>query len=253
MICALMLDLDDAPDFQDNAGQALGRPLAAYPFMAARATGDVRRYYVVTSSPAIKAVALQNGAVIIDPPANAKGAAAAQTLLRHGFHFASDDLKSDKETLDLLVVFFANAPILTGALLQTGLDALQSRPELDSAVTVSPFGRWNPYFAQRENEQGMLEPYVTTAPNSDAEVWYPDHGAQVMRPRCLEGQCSGRPPFPWLGRNILPLKQWGGGPVDYQWQIPAVEYWLKKNGYSDLSGSLELQPQPKPQPKPDRR
>ena len=41
MICALMLDPDDSPDFPGNTGQALGRPLAAYPFIAAPATGAV--------------------------------------------------------------------------------------------------------------------------------------------------------------------------------------------------------------------
>jgi hypothetical protein len=255
MICALMLDLDDSPDFPGSGGQALGRPLAAYPFMASRATGDIRRYYVVTGTPPVKAVALQNNAVIIDPAPAANGSpgAAAETQLRHGFKFAAEDLKNDKETLDLLVVFFANAPCLTGEALQGGLDAMQARPELDGAVTVSPMPRWNPFFARRESENGLLEPYVAAAPAARGEPLYPDYGAQLLRPRCLDGTCSGTPPFPWLGKNVLPVKQWGAGPVDYKWQVPAAEYWLKHHGYSDISANYELQPQPKLQPKSDRR
>jgi hypothetical protein len=29
------------------------------------------------------------------------------------------------------------------------------------------------------------------------------------------------------------LKQWGGCDVDYAWQIPSVEYWLREHGFSE--------------------
>ena len=56
----------------------------------------------------------------------------------------------------------------------------------------------------------------------------------------------------WLGDKILPLKQAGGGPVDYSWHVPKMEYWLKKHGVRD---SPRPEPMPKlaPAPKPDRR
>lgn len=252
MICSLMLDLDDALDFPGNTAQALGRPLAFYPFMAARATGAVSRYYVVTGSPPIKGVALQNGAHIIDPPEATDGPN-AEAQLRLGFEFILEDLKTDKETLTLLAVFFANAPAVTGGLLQNGIEALQTQADLDSAVSVSPFHRWNPSFARRENVQGLLQPYAPESPPARGDVWFPDWGVQLLRPRCLQEPALGQPPFPWLGKKVLPLKQWGGGPIDYQWQIPSVEYWLKKSGFSDLNVGLQPQPKPQLQPKTDRR
>ena len=42
----------------------------------------------------------------------------------------------------------------------------------------------------------------------------------------------GVPPFTWLGRNVFPIKQWGGLDIDYHWQVPMVEYWLKENGFT---------------------
>jgi hypothetical protein len=253
VIVSLMLDLDDAVDFPGNTGTALGRPLAAYPFLAARNTGEVRRYYVVTGSPAVKAVALQNDAVIIDPPP-VHDAPDAEAQLRKGLSFILDDLKTDKETVELLAVFFSNAPAVTGGLLEEGIDALRADATLDSAVSVSPFNRWNPFFAKGENASThLLEPFVPGKADKRGDVWYPDWGVQVLRPKTVEAAAAGTPPFPWLGKKVLPLKQWGGGPIDYQWQIPSAEYWLKKHGYSDLSASMELQPQPKLQPKTDRR
>ena len=31
--------------------------------------------------------------------------------------------------------------------------------------------------------------------------------------------------------KIAPILSWGGCDVDYEWQLPMVEFWLKKNGY----------------------
>ncbi|MDE2040079.1 MAG: hypothetical protein KGO96_04010 [Elusimicrobia bacterium] len=249
MICALLLDPNDAPDFPDNSGQALGRPLAAYPFIAARATGLIGRYYAVTASAAIKTVALQNSAVLIDPP---KERAEPRELLRAGFLYIQDDLRSE-DPLELLLVFFSNAPLVTNALLRSGIEALQARPELDGALSVSPSARRHPLFAKREQD-GLLEPLAAAGgPAAARELWYPDWSVQILRPRLLRPPYSGAPPFPWLGGKVLPLKQWGGGPIDYRWQIPSAEYWLLKQGYPDLNA--ELQPQPKPQPlhKSERR
>jgi hypothetical protein len=249
MNAALMLDLDDALDFPGNTAQALGRPLAAYPLIAARATAAFPRLYFVTASPALKTVALQNSAVILDPVEGGD----AEIQLRLGYQSILEDLKQDGQSLDLLAVFFSNAPALTGDLLQQGLDALHRDPALDSAVTVSPYNRWNPFFARKEGTDGLLEPFMKAGPDPRGDVWYPDWGAQILRARCLEGKAAGQPPFPWLGKKIFPMKQWGGGPIDYKWQIPSLEYWLQKHGFSDLNAHMEPQPKLQPAPKPKGR
>jgi hypothetical protein len=38
-----------------------------------------------------------------------------------------------------------------------------------------------------------------------------------------------------MGRRIYPLKQWGGLDVDYDWQVPQVEFWLRKHGFSETA------------------
>ena len=30
-------------------------------------------------------------------------------------------------------------------------------------------------------------------------------------------------------KKIAPIKSWGGCDIDFEWQIPTLEYWLKKN------------------------
>ncbi|OGR84374.1 MAG: hypothetical protein A3J74_02505 [Elusimicrobia bacterium RIFCSPHIGHO2_02_FULL_57_9] len=256
MIAALMLDPDDAPDFPGNKGMALGRPISAYPLMAAKTSGHIGRQYVVTDSPAVKAVALQYGAVIIDPPKPAQPHNAyAENLLRHGYEFITRELKEEKGNLELLLVFYSHTPTITGELLDQGLEALHGKPELDSAISVSSYNRFNPFDARRITGEGLLEPYGAQDlghAQAPAEVWFFDWSAQVLRPKWLEAKANGRASF-W-GRKIFPIKQWGGGPVDFIWQLPAVEFWLKKHGAIDLTPTMKMQPKPQPQAAPkDRR
>jgi len=251
MIAALMLDLDDAPDFPGNSAVALGRPLAAYPWIAARGAIQIARRFVVTSSPPVKSAAVQYDAVIIDPPPQlpAGGLPALRALLVHGARAIETEVKSEGDPLEMLVVLLSNAATVTKDLIDKGIEALQTRPELDSAATVSAQNRFHPAFAQKENAGGILEPAAAPITDGTGDVFYPDFGAQILRPKHVNSEAADRP-FPWLGKRVLPLKQWGGGPIDYSWQIPSLEYWLRKHGVSDAGGSMELQPKPQPQTKP---
>jgi hypothetical protein len=58
-------------------------------------------------------------------------------------------------------------------------------------------------------------------------------GLSVVRPECLENLDDGLLPQKWMGQKIYPLKQWGGLDVDFEWQLPQVEYWLKKHGFTE--------------------
>ena len=55
-------------------------------------------------------------------------------------------------------------------------------------------------------------------------------GVSIIRPHWLERLQDGLLPQRWMGRKIYPLKQWGGLDVDYEWQIPQAEFWLKAHG-----------------------
>jgi hypothetical protein len=258
-----MLDLDDAVDFPGNEGSVFGRPLSSYPLMAARTSAHVRRIYVLTGSPAVKSAALQYDAVIIDPP---KIKPSLPGFLQHGYNAIKKELQREDTGLELLAVLLANAPAVTKDMIDTGIEALLDRPELDSALSVAPLERWSPLLTKRQSEDGLLTPFYPAPagnaipkagqggalPGIEFAAWYPTWGVTVLRPKHLETP-SGDPPLPCLGRNILPLKQWGGGPIDYQWQVPCLEYWLKKNGIVDASAHLERKPKPQLAPKTDRR
>jgi len=252
VICALLVDPDDSPDFPGNTAEVMGRPLAAYPLLAAKGSRHVGRIYAQTASAPVRRVAAQHGVVILDPPAgDGDKPPTEEALVARGYRQIAEDLKTENTTLELLVVLFANTGAVSAELIDEGVEALLEDPAIDSAATVSCYERWNPRRALRENASGRLETYAECV--KDAGIpWFPDWGAVVARPRLLEALKAGAAPLAYLGDKILPLKQIGGGPVDRQWQVPKMEYWLKKQGVRD-SPHPEPQPKLKPAPKKERR
>ena len=232
----------------------LGRPLAAYPLMAAKGSSFVRRTYAQTSSPAVARVAAQYGAASLIPPAQGDGARLSdEALIASGWSQIVADLKAEGAAPELLVVVFAHTGAVSSPRIDEGVQALLDDPALDSAATVSCYDRWTPRRALRETPAGRLAPYAEDAAETGA-AWFPDWGAAVVRPRVLDALRPDSPPHAYLGANILPLKQVGGGPVDRLWQVPKLEYWLKKQGVRDNPRPEPLpKQQPKSAPKSNRR
>lgn len=242
-VCALMLGREGSQGFPGkNTHPVLGRPMMAYPILAARASGVVADVYVSTDSEKIKAVAGSFGAKVIDrPPELATKTALGEDAFVHGYRVIRDELKRRGEELEFLVLLFCNAPTIEGRTISEGVEVLRAHPEYDSAVTVSRYNMWSPLRARKVGTDGLLHPFVPLETfgdpatlncdrDSQGDVWFADMGLSIVRPRCLDDIKNGQLPQKWMGRKIHPLRQWGGLDVDYDWQVPQVEYWLRAHG-----------------------
>ena len=65
-------------------------------------------------------------------------------------------------------------------------------------------------------------------------VYFHDCGTSVVRPECIENYSQGLLPQKWMGHKISPLIQQGGVDIDYEYEIPIAEGWLKKNGFTNF-------------------
>jgi hypothetical protein len=243
MICALLLGRHGSVGFPGkNMYPVLGRPLMAYPLIAARDARRVDRTYVSTDSATLARIAAHYGATVIDRPALLAGPAAlGEQAFVHGYEVIRDSLAGEGASLDLLVLLFANAATITAATIDEAITVMNATPDLDSAVTVSCYNMWSPVRARRIDADGLLQPFVplhlfgdpatlTCDRDSQGDVWFADMGLSVVRPHCLERVEDGVLPQRWMGQRIHPIKQWGGLDVDYEWQIPLVEHWLRAHG-----------------------
>jgi hypothetical protein len=137
-----------------------------------------------------------------------------------------------------MVLLFCNAPTVNAAKLQEGINVLRQNQTIDSAVTVSKYNMWSPLRARKIGSDGLLHPFVPFETfgdprtlncdrDSQGDVWFADMSASIVRPSCLDNLESGLLPQKWMGQKIHPLKQWGGLDVDFEWQMPQAEYWIK--------------------------
>lgn len=249
MIAALLLGRGGSTGLPGkNTRNVLGRPMMAYPLIAARDAASVDRAYVSTDDAEIARIGQEYGAELIErPPELCTPEALGEDAYRHGFEVIRERLEAEGETLEMLALLFANAPTVSAELIDRGVATLRGDESLDSAVTVSRYNMWSPLRARRLEPDGTLQPFVPFETfgdpatlncdrDSQGDVWFADMGLSVVRPRCLEHMEDGLLPQKWMGRRIAPIESWGGCDVDYEWQIPGVEYWLREHGIDSAEG-----------------
>ena len=244
MIVALMIGRAGSTGFPGkNIYPVLGRPLAAYPLMAANASRYVDHIFVSTDSPEIMEIAKSHGAELLyRPPELATNKALGEDVFRHGYLEIKHKLSAgDDGNIEFVVLLFANAATITGELIDEGIDILRKNQDYDSAVTTSVYNMWSPLRARKLGADGCLHPFVPFETfgdprtlncdrDSQGDVHYADMSVSIVRPYCLENMESGLLPQKWMGQRICPIPSWGGCDVDYEWQIPGVEFWLRKHG-----------------------
>ena len=245
MIAAICIGRKGSVGFPGkNTFPILGRPLCAYPMLAARNAHCVDELYVSTDDPAIREVAQGFSAKLIERPAElANNQALGEHAFLHAFHEIQAECARTGQELELLVLLMCNAATILADTIERGVAALRENPALDSAVTVSRYNMWSPLRARKTGPDGLLEPFVPFEcfgdPNtlncdrdSQGDVWFADMGVSIVRPHCLVNLDDGLLPQKWMGRKIFPLKQWGGLDVDYEWQFAGVEHWLGAHGFT---------------------
>lgn len=243
MIGALLLGREGSVGFPGkNLYPVLGKPLMAYPLLAAKNSKFVDEVYVSTDSPRIKDIGRKYGAQIIDRPAElCTSEALGEHAFVHGYEVIRDSVDED---IELVVLLFCNAATIVPEIIDEGIRVLRENSTIDSAVSVSKYNMWSPLRARKIEDDNLLHPFVPFETfgdpdtlncdrDSQGDVWFADMGVSIVRPHCLEDLESGLLPQKWMGQKIYPLKQWGGCDVDYEWQIPQVEFWLQKHGFTE--------------------
>jgi hypothetical protein len=199
----------------------------------------------------------ENGVEVIKrPPELCADAALGEDVYAHAYNTVKG--RCGKKGISLIALLMCNAPMITAGKLSEGIKVLRQNDGYDSAVTVSMYNMWSPLRARRINKFGLLDPFVAFEVFGDPKglncdrdsqggVWFADMGASIVRPGCLENMEDGLLPQRWMGRKIYPLRQEGGCDVDYEWQIPMVEYWLRKNSVKQETSEPSLKNAPNAQ------
>ena len=234
MIAALICGRADGPKFPSrNTFPLFGRPLMLYASMAAMNAAEVEHVFLTSDDEGMKRVARHHGLRTIDRPERLSGDAVALDLVvRHGYDEIRAALGSE---LEALVVLLANAPTVTSEQIDQGVRMLRADATLDAVISASAHDEFHPSYALCISSDGRLRRHAAASSADRAEpVYFPDALLWVIRPSILEtgGGGSG-----WLvdveAGGVAPLVHEGYGDVDYPWQIPLVEEWLRRRGFDD--------------------
>lgn len=244
MITAVLMGRKGSKGFPGkNLHIISGKHLAYYPINAARKCPEIDKIYISTDDERLIELAYASGVEVIKRPAElCTDAALGEHVYVHAYNTIKDLNKGNE--IELIVLLMCNAPTVTSGIISEGIKILRENTEYDSAVTVSKYNMWSPLRARRIGDDGLLHPFVPFETfgnpqnlncdrDSQGDVWFADMGVSIVRPRCLEHIEEGLLPQKWMGQKIYPIKQWGGLDVDYEWQVPLVEFWLKKHGLTE--------------------
>ena len=239
MICALMIGRAGSRGLPGkNTQKVLGRPLCEYPLIACKKSKYIERIFVSTDCKIIKKISRKYKAFLINRPKSlATNRALGEHVFEHGY------FQIIKKKVELIVLLMANAATINAKIIDKGIEILKKNKNFDSAVSTSVYNMWSPLRARRLGKDGTLKPFVpfkifgnpktlNCDRDSQGNVYFADMAVSVVRPKCLENLKSGLLPQKWMGNKIAPILSWGGCDVDYNWQIPTVEYWLRKNKFN---------------------
>ena len=243
MITALLIGRKGSRGFPGkNIAPVLGKPMAWYPMKTAKSVSEIKKTYLSTDDPELISIAKSLDIEIIERPDYlANDQALGDHAFQHGYNEITNRLGKKP---DLLVLLFCNAATISMKAIQKGIEILRSQPEFDSAVTVSRYNMWSPLRARKLVADGSLQPFVPFETfgdpaslncdrDSQGDALFADMSCSVVRPYCLDHLEDGLLPQKWMGQKIAPIYQEAGCDVDYEWQVPGVEWWLKK--YWDVS------------------
>jgi D-3-phosphoglycerate dehydrogenase len=235
MVIALIAGQQDDKRFPGrNTFPLLGRPMMTYPILAALHSVEVDHVFLTTDSPAMAQVADGLGVRVLSrSPAISGPSVRLPEVVAEASSLATRLLGQEPEAIVLLL---CNAPTVTAGLIDHGVQLLRETPSVDAVLSVSLHNEFHPSYALQIGEAGLLRPSLSdrAALPKKEDAYFPDALLWVLRPHILKGKLSMMPDWiaDWSRHRIAPLVHEGYGDVDFSWQIPAVEEWLRRQGFS---------------------
>ena len=240
MIVGLLVGKDRSVGCPGKHGKLLlGRPVAEYPLIAAQGCSRIERLFVSTDSQFIAEIGCKYGGIYLPRP---KELAQPDTLLEDSLVFAYKQMTElIGNVIDIVVLFFANSPMVNPELIDKGIRALIDNPEFDTAFSVSKFNMFSPARAHKIDGHNAIQSFIdlkylgdlTSIRDSQGDCYFCDLQVQVMRARCFTDMWNGQLPYRWMGKKSYALKNDYGFDIDYEWQIPVAEHWLITHGFTD--------------------
>ena len=225
---AIIFGKKESTNFNRYTFPILNRPVVMYSILAAKYSSSIDKIYISTDSSSLLALGKEVSRVNLLPRK------ISQPTLTQEIQIALKKIKKDLGYYPQnIVIMFANSPCITGNLLFNAVSFLDENKEYDSVVSAMRRSEFSParMFTLKEQKLEQDREYLSFHEN----VYFLDHRLIVTRvDNIINCKVKSNYIESILGKNIHPvIQQEGIWDIDYIWQVPMIEKWLKQNGFND--------------------
>lgn len=220
-----------------NVLPVLGRPLLAYPALAARASGGISAHFVSSDCPRILAAAEGLGyRPIVRPAELATPSAQHKDAIFH----ALDAMEAQGVRPDALLVMLANSPTIRTDWIDACIARLEADPQASAVVPVCRDMDHHPFRAKTLAPDGSLVPFfdfegrpVSTNRQDLPPNFFLCHNFWLLRvDGGLRGP-EGLPPWSFMGRKVLPFEVEESFDIHDMHDVERAERWLRREGWTE--------------------
>lgn len=236
MIISLMIGRAGSKGYPNKNIKILNKKkICEYPIIASKKSKFINEIYIGTDCKKIIKATKKYKVKLIDRP---KYLNSSTALGEDVYRYCYEEIKKKHSDIELIVLLMANAPTLNSSMLDNAIKKLRKNSKADSIVSVSKYNMWSPLRARKVNNKGFLDPFVNFEyfgnpktlncdRDSQGDVYFADMSFSIVKTRCLENMENNLLPQKWMGNKILPYYSDAGLDIDYEWQFPQLEYWVK--------------------------
>jgi CMP-N,N'-diacetyllegionaminic acid synthase len=248
MIAALVTVRGGQTGFKDNALlPLLGRPILAYPYLAAAQARHVDRVFFSTDGPEIQDVGTNMGMEVVDRPHELSLRAVGHPeVIQH----ALSQITARYEQPEILVVMLGNVATHEVGIIDKCIALLRENAHVDSCVTVSQRNEYHPLRAKSvlgrhlrctsrpEARFDEIVPYVEaegkiSTNRQDLEpVYFLNHAVWALRPECCLFTEGGQWPGAFMGETVVGIETDHGIDIRTIEDVAYSERWLTNHGWS---------------------
>lgn len=217
-----------------------GKYIFEYPIIACNKSKMVDEIYISTDCPKMSRICKSkyNSKIIKRPKYLTTNKALGDDAFKHGYEKIKIEQNKKGKKIEFIVLLFANAATIHEKQITFGINFLRKNPSFDSAVTVSKYNMWSPLRARKVVKDGSLKPFVPFKTfgnpktlncdrDSQGDVYFADMSVSIVRPQCFHNMRDNLLPQRWMGKKIAPIYSKAGFDLDYEWQLPQLEHWIK--------------------------
>ena len=213
-----------------------GRPLLAYPAMAAKRSVKIDHFFVSSDCEKILgAASLYGYSPVVRPAELASPAAQHKDAILH----ALETIGAKGVHPDAILVMLANSPTIKTEWIDACIEALERDPEATAVVPVCRDMDHHPYRAKTLAPDGSLVPFfdfegktISTNRQDLPPNFFLCHNFWLIRVQEGIYGPSGLPPWSFMGRKVLPYEVDESFDIHDMHDVARAERWLEREGIS---------------------